>query len=372
MEGNINSIYDYTALKYIQGISDVSIANIIAKRGTLEGIFNESPAFFYNTGINEKIVNKILSKSFNEQAVENEIKLAEKHNFKLITFEDEDYPELLKEIYSPPSSFYIYGNKDCLKNVCVGIIGSRYCSKQSENFTFKLAKELAAVGITVVSGFAYGIDISAHIGAMEKGATACVLGSGLLNIYPERHTKYIDKIIEMGGCIISEFLLTEPPLPNNFPRRNRIISGLSKAIAVIEAGHRSGSLITARIALEQNRDIFAVPAFPAGKNTATNKLLRDGAKILETSLDIIEDLKYDLKNILADENNKSVKNNLTDIIFENDMESKIYEVLLIEPLSLNEICEKIKADISSVLSTISVMEINGILEKGLDEKYIII
>lgn len=365
----IKADYDYIALKCIQGISDVSISSIINKRGTLEGIFKENKSFFYDTGVSEKAVEKILSKSFNEQLVENELRLAEKYNFKLITYEDDCYPALLKEIYSPPASFYVYGNENCLNNVCVAIIGSRNCSKQAENFTSKLSGELSAVGITVVSGFAYGIDISAHTGALKNGATACVLGSGLLNIYPEKHKKYINDIVKNGGCLVSEFLLNEAPLPTNFPRRNRIISGLSKAVAVIEASFRSGSLITVRTAVEQNREIFAVPAFPVGKNTATNKLIRDGAKILETSLDIIEDLKYDLKIELEKEN---IKEENPAVEFNNKTENIIYEALLIEPLSLNDICIKLNIDVRTALSAVSSMELEGLIEKGPDEKFIII
>ena len=241
----------------------------------------------------------------------------------------------------------------------------------AENFAYKLSKELAAVDITIVSGFAYGIDIAAHKGAVETGATACVLGSGLANIYPAAHTKYIDKILEKGGCLISEFSLDEAPLSNNFPRRNRIISGLSKAIAVIEAGYRSGSLITCRFALEQNREIFAVPAFPGTKNSATNSLLRQGAKFLESSLDIISELKYDLQNKLNDNNSEIVENSVKSIEIEDETGQKIYEALSIEPLSLNNICIKLDIDVVSAMSSIASLELDGIIEKTNDEKYII-
>ena len=278
---------------------------------------------------------------------------------------------MLKEVYAPPALLYVLGNTECLNNICIGVIGSRSCSKMAENFAYKLSKELAAVDITIVSGFAYGIDIAAHKGAVETGATACVLGSGLANIYPAAHTKYIDKIIEKGGCLVSEFALDEAPLSNNFPRRNRIISGLSKAIAVIEAGFRSGSLITCRFALEQNREIFAVPAFPGTKNSATNSLLRQGAKFLESSLDIISELKYDLKNKLNDNNSEIVENSVKSIEIEDETGQKIYEALSIEPLSLNNICIKLNIDVVSAMSSIASLELDGIVEKTNDEKYII-
>ncbi len=313
------------------------------------------------------IADRILNKAFNEQAVESIISRAEKSNIHILTLEDDRYPKLLKEIYAPPAVLFVQGNHECLNNICVGIVGSRNCSKLSETFANKLAYDLAEVGITVVSGFAYGIDIAAHLGACKKGATACVLGSGLKKIYPAAHIKYINNIIDNGGCLVSEFMLDESPLPNNFPRRNRIISGLSKAIAVIEAGRRSGSLITCRFALEQNRDIFAAPAFPLSKNNATNMLLRDGAKFLETSLDIIKELQYDLKIELQEE---TANNN--EVVIEDKLGKQIYESLLIEPLSLNSICMKLNIDVAAAISSIAELEIEGIIEKAVDEKYVVV
>ena len=337
------------------------------KRGTISGIFNERADFFYGLNIQSAVAERIYNKAFNEQAVESIISRTEKENIEIITLEDEKYPALLKEIYAPPALLFVKGNVECLNNVSVGIVGSRNCSSQAEKFTYKLSKELAEVGITIVSGFAYGIDIASHLGAIEKGATACVLGSGLFQIYPKNHMKYIDKIINMGGCLISEFMPDEMPLPKNFPRRNRIISGLSKVIAVIEASKRSGSLITCRFALEQNREIFAVPAFPSGRNSATNSLLRDGAKFLETSLDIISELQYDLK-VELDTTCPTPKNNIN---IEDEDCRKIYDTLAIEPLSLNNICIKLDMDVVRAMSALAALELDGLIEKLVDEKYTI-
>lgn len=367
----IDTIYEYMALKHIKGLSDTIISLIIEKRGTISGIFQEKADFFYGSNIQSAVVDRILTKSFNEQAVESQIRRAEDAGISIITLEDERYPKMLKEVYAPPALLYVLGNSECLNNICVGIVGSRNCSKMAENFAYKLSKELAEVGITVVSGFAYGIDIASHKGAVDYGTTACVLGSGLANIYPAAHTKYIDKILEKGGCLMSEFTLDEAPLPQNFPRRNRIISGLSKAIAVIEAGYKSGSLITCRFALEQNRDIFAVPAFPGGRNSATNSLLRQGAKFLESSLDIISDLQYDLKIKLNENNSEIVKNDIKSLEIEDETGQKIYNALSIEPLSLNNICLKLNIDVVSAMSAIACLELEGIIEKAQDEKYII-
>lgn len=361
--------YEYLALKSIKGVSDNTLLSILEKRGSLKNIFSEKQDFFYSSNIPSNIVARILSCSFNEQAIESHLKRAESNNIKIITFEDVNYPKLLKEIYSPPTILFVKGDIACLNNVCVGIVGSRSCSKMAENFSYKLSKELSSVGITIVSGFAYGIDISAHRGAMEVGSTACVLGSGLLNIYPANHIKYIDKILNKGGCILSEFTLDEAPLPANFPRRNRIISGLSKAIAVIEAGIKSGSLITTRFALEQNREIFAVPTFPGGRNSATNMLLKQGAKFLESSLDIISELQYDLKIKL--ENNNDNVSSAEKVELDDEIAKNVYNALSIEPLSLNSICIKLNIDIATASSCIALLELDGLVEKDHDEKYII-
>ena len=368
MEFIIDTVYEYMALKHIKGLSDAIISLIMEKRGTISGIFQEKADFFYGSNIPNTIADRIITKSFNEQAVESQIRRAEDAGISIITLEDKRYPEMLKEVYTPPALLYVLGNYECLNNVCVGVVGSRSCSKSAGNFAYKISKELAAVGITVVSGFAYGIDIASHLGAIENGATACILGSGLANIYPAAHTKYINKILEKGGCVVSEFTLDEAPLPQNFPRRNRIISGLSKAI---EAGYKSGSLITCRFALEQNREIFAAPAFPVGRNSATNSLLKQGAKFLETSLDIISDLQYDLKIKLNDNNSEIVENSTKSLEIGDETGQKIYEALSIEPLSLNNICLKLNIDVVSAVSAIACLELEGIIEKAQDEKYII-
>lgn len=339
------------------------------KRGGMAGIFNENSDFFRKLPISAEAANTLINKNFNRNFADEEIELAERENISILTLEDEEYPALLKEIHDAPPVLYVKGGTGCLNNICIGLVGSRKCSKSAEIFTHKLSGELAAVGITVVSGFAYGVDIAAHRGACEKGATAAVLGSGILKIYPDRHIKYIDKILDKGGCLISEFSLNAFSAPSNFPRRNRIISGLSKGIAVIEAGFRSGSLITARLAAEQNRDVFAVPAFPLNHNSATNKLLRDGAKLLESSLDIIAEFQYELKTELEKtDNDGGVKG------YEpaDETEKAIYEALRIEPMTLNEICDKLSIGIVSAITAVSSMELSGAVLKDENDKFIVL
>lgn len=355
----------YIALSSIKGVGDASIYSLFSHFGSLNEIFEKSKSELKEANISENILSAILSKEYDQAFVENELSLMEENNITLITLEDERYPALLKEIYSPPPFFYAVGDISCLKNICIGIVGSRKCSKVASSFTQKLSADLASYGLTVVSGFAYGIDIAAHLGAASKGATVAVLGSGLLNIYPEKHISHIEAILSKGGLLLSEFSLLEKPTPASFPRRNRVIAGLSKALCVIEANTKSGSLITVRHAIEQNRELFAVPTFPTSFNNATNSLLRDGAKLLEGAEDILRELKPELISMLEiDEKQEGVLS-----LIEDDFSRRLVSHLLIEPLTINDLCLKLNTSIIEVMNTLSELEIMGIVEKGNGEAF---
>ncbi len=194
---------------------------------------------------------------------------------KYITIENEKYPEKLKNIYNPPKGLYIEGNIDLLKQPAVAIIGSRNCSKYGEIVAKRFAIDLAKKGIVVISGMAIGIDSFAHIGTLVgKGKTIAVLGSGLNCIYPRENEKLYYKILEKGGAIISEYESNEEPKPIHFPERNRIISGLCDKLIVVEATKRSGTSITVNYALEQGKEIYAVPgnitSFKSERNKSIN------------------------------------------------------------------------------------------------------
>lgn len=359
--------FTYLALRSIKGVGDASIFSLYEHFGTLENIFSLSRDELKEAGIAENVISAILSKRFDEASISSELTLMQENSISLLMLEDSSYPELLREIYAPPPFLYIAGDISCINdNICIGVVGARRCSKQAGSFTFKLASDLASYGFTVVSGFAYGIDIASHLGAASKGATAAVLGSGLLNIYPEKHTSHISNILEKGGAIISEFSLLEKPSPTNFPRRNRIIAGLSKALCVIEANIKSGSLITVRHAIEQNREVFAVPTFPMAFNNATNSLIKDGAKILENVDDILRELKPELISKLTKENEENLL-----LQVEDDFSRRILSLLLQEPLTINEICLKLNSSVIDAMNSLSELEIEGIVEKGDGETFFI-
>ena len=217
--------------------------------------------------------------------------LLEKNNVNTLSIEDEGYPECLKHIYDPPQTLFVKGGFLKQDSLAVAIVGTRHPTVYGRDAAQRIAVECAAEGLTVVSGLARGIDTAAHKGALKAGGrTIAVLGSGILNIYPKQNQQLAEEIAE-NGAVITEFPVNAKPLPINFPQRNRIISGLSLAVVVVEAAARSGSLITAHCALEQGREVFALPGLARSVTSqGTHQLLKEGARLVETAQDILEEL----------------------------------------------------------------------------------
>ncbi len=210
---------------------------------------------------------------------------------KIIKKEEKLYPKSLLKIYNPPEKLYILGDEKILNDFSIAIVGSRNPSRYGIETAKALAYNLAKYNVNVVSGMAKGIDTSAHIGTiMGKGKTIAVLGSGFNHIYPKENIELLKKIIATGGAVITEYKEDTIPNKENFPKRNRIISALSKGVVVVEAAKRSGSLITAEIALEEGKEVFAVPGNINSKTSkGTNGLIKDGAKLIENVRDILEE-----------------------------------------------------------------------------------
>lgn len=215
----------------------------------------------------------------------------ERSKMKVINKEDKNYPKGLLTISDPPEKLFVLGNEEILNKFGLAIVGSRNCTSYGENIAKSLAYNLSKYKINVISGMAKGIDSAAHIGAIiGKGKTIAVLGSGFNHIYPEENIELLKKIIKSGGVVITEYSEDVLPIPKNFPKRNRIISGLSQGVIVVEAGKRSGSLITAEIALDEGKEVFAIPGNVTSKTSkGTNGLIKDGAKLVENVIDILEE-----------------------------------------------------------------------------------
>jgi DNA processing protein len=288
MERRSNAVY-WLALQKIFYHNPRIAHSLLAYFGSPAEIFKRAET----ASADEKIFN--LVKTFNrwDECVK-DIKWCASNKVSIITFDDPSYPALLKQIYDPPILLMVNGEVSHLSGPCVAIVGARRASPYSKDAAFEIASELASLGIVVVSGMAYGIDAAAHRGALKEGATAAVWGAGPDFCYPPEF-KDLSREISRNGCVVSEFPVGVLPFPSHFPQRNRIISGLSLGVVVVEAAARSGSLITARFALEQGREVFAVPGNARGKNfEGSNTLLKTGAVFVETGQEIIDALSPQL------------------------------------------------------------------------------
>ena len=251
-----------------------------AKKETIEKV----------NGIGEKLANFISNEDIKKD-IKRHLRFMEKNKIDIISIEDEEYPDLLREIYNPPINLYIRGNKDILNMPSIAIVGCRdateYGKKNAQEFAYNLSKS----GFNIVSGLARGIDSFAHFGALKAdGKTTAVLGNGLDTIYPKENIKLAENILNNGGSIISEYPLGTKPDKMNFPARNRIISGICNGILVVEAKEKSGTTITLDFALEQGRDVFAIPGNIDSENSfGTNDIIKQGAKLVTNWEEIVEE-----------------------------------------------------------------------------------
>jgi DNA processing protein len=339
------------------------VSKVLGRLGTLDGVFDMSQTQLTEAGLNMRQAEAVISRNVDRKFVEKEIALARKNRIDIITPEDGAYPPMLKEIYAPPPVLYAKGRQESLRMPSIAIVGSRKAGRQSLAYTEKLGGDLAELGFSVVSGFAAGIDIYAHKGAAGKGYTTAVMGNGLMNLYPESNRKYVDMVLE-SGCFISEFPLEEPPHAHNFPIRNRIISGISHGVVIVEASNKSGSLITARYANEQGREVFAVPASPDSRNRATNELIKNGAKLAESYYDVVEEFSHLLPGVkFIDKQEESY------IVFDNPEKQKVFNFLEQGPLSRDELCILAGFKIEEMMVFLSEMELEGFILCDIDGKY---
>jgi DNA processing protein len=269
---------------------------LLERFGSAERIFAADESELTDAGIPINAARNL--RSFNQfEALEKTLCELERLGVRLLRWSDAEFPENLRHIADPPPYFFLRGDIEALAPASVAIVGARTASDAGLRMAHRLSLELAAKGIIVVSGLARGIDGEAHRGALEgAGRTVAVMACGIDVIYPPEHRKLADAILAGRGALITELPLGTPPIAENFPARNRILSGLSLGVVVVEAAERSGSLITARLALEQDRQVFAVPGSPLnGKTRGSNRLIKDGARLVECVEDVLEELGPQLK-----------------------------------------------------------------------------
>ena len=281
----------------------------------------------------------------------------------IITIEDEGYPDILRNIANTPGILYYKGNfigKNFEKTIA--IVGSRKCSSEAFENTKGLIKGLKLSKAIIISGGAYGIDTAAHIGALEAGLeTIVVLGGGFDYLYPKQNIGLFDKILENGGILLSEYFPSTKPDIYRFPQRNRIISGLSQGTLVIEANLKSGALITAKLCLEQGKELMCMPGIPTNPNTqGTHKLFKEGASLVTNSQDILDYLGWesDIK-LNAEESNTEL----------NEQEKKICEILELEAQNIESIAQKAKININELMIILTMLELKGIIKQLAGEIY---
>lgn len=274
------------------GVGPRLATKLLERFGSAGAVFHARRAELESLRVAPVTIESIIKREFDEKA-RAELDLVKKLGGDVLILDDGSYPALLREIDDPPPVLYVKGDwQACFDQPCVGVIGSRMCSTYGENASEMLSRDLASRGVTIVSGLARGIDTAGHRGAIRgQGRTVAVMGTGIDSIYPKENNGLARDILANGGCLVTQFPLGTPPIKENFPYRNRIISGLSLGVLIVEASERSGSLITARLAMEQNREVMAVPGnITSGNSFGTNYLIKSGAKLVQQWQDVVAEL----------------------------------------------------------------------------------
>lgn len=288
----------WLALRLMPGLGARRALDLLEHYGSPVGICRAEPTELEALGIPPAVARSLAAGCTFEEAAE-QLEQARRLGVELICIDDPRYPARLREIYDPPILLFVQGRLELLETVKVAIVGSRVSTAYGTAVARRLGHDLAAAGITVVSGMARGIDTAAHEGALEAGCTAAVFGCGLDVIYPAENRKLAERILRQG-ILLTEFPFATPAHPQNFPIRNRIVSGLSEAVVVVEGKQYSGSLITARLALDQNREVFAVPGnITSPASFGPNLLLKQGAQLVQSAADILDGLGVDVRARLA-------------------------------------------------------------------------
>ena len=338
----------------IKGIGAVRMQALIQHFGDLEVAWKAAPADLAEAGLGAKVIERVLQ-AREEVDLRKLWEKIESQGIKILTWQDEAYPGRLKEIDQPPPVLYIRGEYLPDDLFAVAIVGTRRVTAYGRQITEEISSFLAANGITVISGLARGVDAIAHQSTLKAGGrTIAVLGCGVDKIYPPEHRGLAEQMMERGA-IISDYALGTPPDASNFPPRNRIISGLSLALVVVEAGETSGALITAEFAAEQGREVFAVPgSILAPQSKGTNKLIQKGALPLLSMDDLMQAL--DLTRVGEQKAARKV-------IPADETEARLMNVLGSEPLHVDEIRNQAELPIEKVSATLALMELKGMVRQ---------
>jgi len=359
MKDQRDELIYWLSLHLIQGLGSISFRNLLRHFGSPKGVFEaELSDILEVENIRSEVASRIVRREFLKEP-RKVLREIEREGARIITIEDSTYPKLLKEIYDPPMLLYIKGN-DIPRNLgFIAMVGSRNPTPYGVKVSKDMAYALARRGMGIVSGLAQGIDSASHWGCIEAGGfTVAVLGTGIDRIYPKSNKELFDKIVKTG-CVITEFPPGTPPDARNFPIRNRIISGLSRGVVVVEATKKSGSLITASLALEHGREVFAVPgSIRSFKSAGCHYLLKQGAKLVENADDIMEELGLNYPFVPKRERRGEEIQ-----LPEDSLEKRIYEMIGDYPIHVDEIKNRLKIDFSKLSCTLLNMELKGLIRQ---------
>jgi DNA processing protein len=351
--------FGWLALSFVPGVGRVTYKRLISQFG-LPGLVFGAPFEELKKHINEKTARAI--KDFDQtDRVEDELSSIEKFQVTLVTLKDENYPKNLAQIYDPPPFLYVKGELKEKDERSIAIVGSRRATHYGRSVTERISSDLAKRGITIVSGMARGIDSSAHKGALSvRGRTIAVMGCGVNVIYPPENSGLYHQIAS-SGAVISELPMSTPPDGSNFPARNRIISGFSRGTTIIEASSRSGSLITAKLALEQGREVFAVPGMiDSATSKGTHRLIKEGAKLVENTSDILEEILPQYSSLDDLSRDRQGSKQFLDISPEA---KSILKFLDKEPIHIDTIIKKSGLDAGLVSSLLLDLELKDMVKQ---------
>ena len=369
-----NSLRSWLALTHIPKLGPVRIHSLLEIFDSPSVILDAGRSGWKQAGLSEKIIQHLSAPDWDK--VDADLKWLGQENASIITLDDNRYPEMLKNIPDAPPLLYILGHVEILKQPQLAIVGSRNPTHAGKDIAHDFAVYLANMGMTITSGMAMGIDAAAHQGALDslsnnvsdQGVTVAVMGTGLDRVYPAKNRDLAHQIAEKGA-LVSEYAPGTPPLPGNFPRRNRIISGLSMGVLVVEAAVQSGSLITARLATEQGREVFAVPGslhHPLAKGC--HALIRQGAKLVETAEHIVEELagfsamfnEGEIKNSSFEQKSEQKQEiELNSAINVDDEYKQVLKCIDFEPTSVDKVVERSGLTADAVCSMLLVLELQG-------------
>jgi DNA processing protein len=359
----VDERFHWLALNFIPGVGPILIKALLDRFGNPKRVFKASRRELARVdGIGERLA-EVIKETDVRGKVHRELKLIEELKASIVTLRDQSYPNNLRHIYDPPPSLYVRGDLQPNDELAISMVGSRLTSNYGRMITERIAGDLARHGVTIVSGMARGIDSAAHRGALSVGGrTIAVLGCGVDIVYPPENCRLFEEIVA-HGAVISEFPMSTPPEGVNFPKRNRIISGLSLGVVVVQADSRSGSLITAGLALEQNRDVFAVPGnVGMAGSRGTNRLIKQGAKLIESAEDILEEVlpRFRHQGLEREERKLSLEQE----------EERVFCLLADEPVHIDSIIAQTRMSASRVLTILLQLELKGLVQQLSGKRFV--